>query len=54
MVIDVEMPYLTSSPAVLITDSANKAFRHVDTLYKNLFTIYIVKEINASFTQKFL
>ena len=22
-----------------------KAFRHVDTLYKNLFTIYIVKEI---------
>ena len=23
----------------------NKAFRHVDTLYKNLFSIYIVKEI---------
>ena len=25
--------------------TSNKAFRHVDTLYKNLFTIYIVKEI---------
>ena len=34
--------------------NANKAFRHVEILYKNLLTIYIVKEINACFTHKFL
>jgi len=52
-----------STGKLLLSDQCgwNKAFRRVETLFvqgrnvvQNLFTIYIVKEINACFTHKSL